>query len=195
MPTVGVLYFGLLNPFHYSPLLPTHFSTTFSTYPYILYLPILTVYHSPFPEFQSSSTVTNMFYIWVYIYHLFLCMFIFGSIFHVWEKTLSFCFWFWLTSPNMLSFNCIHLPSNYMSLYPVAEQYSNVCIYTVISWSIHQLQDIWVVSRAWILWTVLQWTSMSLPCLLRQSPYVAQAGLELVFSCLNTPKCQDYRHA
>jgi hypothetical protein len=55
MPSVGVLYFGLFNPFECSPLplyLPPHFSTAFSTHAYILYLHIswyavlMMLYHS-----------------------------------------------------------------------------------------------------------------------------------------------------
>jgi hypothetical protein len=33
-------------------------------------------------------------------------------------------FWSWFTSVNMMSSNCIHLPSNHMSLYLMAKQYS-----------------------------------------------------------------------
>jgi hypothetical protein len=45
MPTVGVLYFDLLNPLEYSPLPlyfpPPHFSTVFHAHPYIFYLYML----------------------------------------------------------------------------------------------------------------------------------------------------------
>jgi hypothetical protein len=55
--SVGVLFFGLFNPFDCSPLPllpPPHFLTAFSTHPYILYLHILCyvillmLYHSLF---------------------------------------------------------------------------------------------------------------------------------------------------
>jgi hypothetical protein len=63
---------------------------------------------------------------------------------------LSFCTW--LTSLNMMSSNCIHLSSNHMV--------SNSLWLSIFSWSIHQLWETWFVSKAWLLWIVLQWTSV-----------------------------------
>jgi hypothetical protein len=40
IPTVGVLYFGSFNPFHYSPLPLLSYPPIFSTHPHILYLHI-----------------------------------------------------------------------------------------------------------------------------------------------------------
>jgi hypothetical protein len=37
------------------------------------------------------------------------------------ENMQLLCFWSWLTSLNIMSSNCIHLPSNPMSLFLVAE--------------------------------------------------------------------------
>jgi hypothetical protein len=37
VPAVSLLYFGPLNPFHCSPLPPSHYSIAFHTHPYILY--------------------------------------------------------------------------------------------------------------------------------------------------------------
>jgi hypothetical protein len=37
------------------------------------------------------------------------------------ENMQLLCFWSWLTSLNMMSPNCIHLPSNLMSLLLMAE--------------------------------------------------------------------------
>jgi hypothetical protein len=37
------------------------------------------------------------------------------------ENMHLLCFWFWLTSLKMMSSNCIHLPSNPISLFLVAE--------------------------------------------------------------------------
>jgi hypothetical protein len=85
----------LLSPFPPSP----HYSTAFNTHPYVLYLhrcyalwyywcaSILFSFPS-FPEFHSSSTITDMFYLWVSMWsRLFLCICLsFGSIFHIWEK-------------------------------------------------------------------------------------------------------------
>jgi hypothetical protein len=61
----------------------------------------------------SSSTITNMLYIWVCMCScLFLCICLsFGSIFHIWEKTCSIC----LSEPVLLgrkSLPAIHLIRN-----------------------------------------------------------------------------------
>jgi hypothetical protein len=37
------------------------------------------------------------------------------------ENMRLWCFWSWLTSLNKMSSNCIHLPSNHMSLFLMAE--------------------------------------------------------------------------
>jgi hypothetical protein len=37
------------------------------------------------------------------------------------ENTWLLCFWSWLTSLNMISSDCTHLPSNHMSLFLMAE--------------------------------------------------------------------------
>jgi hypothetical protein len=65
MSTVCVLYFGLFNPFEYSPLpyyFPPCFSTAFNIQSYVLYLhilwyailPILLPFSFPFPLSLSS---------------------------------------------------------------------------------------------------------------------------------------------
>jgi hypothetical protein len=66
---------------------------------------------------HSSSTITNMFL------HMSLCMimFVFVCMCVFWiylphrrENTWLLCFWAWLASLNMMSSNCIHLPSNHL---------------------------------------------------------------------------------
>jgi hypothetical protein len=159
MTTVDIFYFGPFNLFCYSPfrlyLPPPHFSTAFHINPYIIYLYILCnvillmLWHS-----LLLSTVRNMFYIWdcirsycfsVHIY-LWICLP------YMTENMQPLCFWSWLTSINMISSNCIHLPSNHMSLW-----LSNIplCMYTTFYWSIYQLQGTWVISKACLLWIVL----------------------------------------
>jgi hypothetical protein len=129
----AVLYFGQFNSFHYSPLtLPSHlphFITAFNSYPSILYLhrcyvlqycwrsiipfsfPFFPEFHSVVPLLQTCSTC------------LFLCIYLsFGSIFHLWEKTYGLYFSEPdLTSLNMISTNCIHLTSNHMAFFHMAE--------------------------------------------------------------------------
>jgi hypothetical protein len=87
---------------------------------------------------------------------VFVYMFIFESIFHIWEKTCNLC----VSEPGLL----------HLKLYPpIASFYlqttcyyslwlSSLCIYSTFSWSIHQSWGTWVVSKAWLLWIVLQWT-------------------------------------
>jgi hypothetical protein len=56
---------------------------------------------SLFPQVPSStSTITNMLYIWVCIWScLFLCICLsLGFIFHIWEKTCNLC----LSEPGLL---------------------------------------------------------------------------------------------
>jgi hypothetical protein len=79
----------------------------------LCYAILLMLHHSLFLSLlpwipQSSSTVTNMFYIWVCIWSsLFLCYL------PCMRKNMGLlCFWSWFSSVNMISSNCIHLSSN-----------------------------------------------------------------------------------
>jgi hypothetical protein len=99
MPTVGVLYFGLFNPFHNSPppLYPPrpHFSTAFNTHPCILYLHkmscfmiLLTLYHSLFlpllPQLHSvAPLLRTCSRLSLYITMLVLCVYVYLWIYHV----------------------------------------------------------------------------------------------------------------
>jgi hypothetical protein len=78
-----------------------HYSTAFNTYHYILYLGRCNTFqcfwlsYLSFPELHKhSSTIANMFYIYVCIWScLFLCICLsFGSIFHIREKACSLVF-------------------------------------------------------------------------------------------------------
>jgi hypothetical protein len=90
MPTVGILYFGLFNPFHYSPLpfylpppifqqLSVHIlvSSTFTDFTILLML-CHSLFLSLIPRVPwSSSTIINMIYILVYILSclfLYICL-------------------------------------------------------------------------------------------------------------------------
>jgi hypothetical protein len=53
------------------------------------------------------------------------------------ENMCLLCFWSWLTSLSIMSSNCLHLPSNPMSLFLLTN--TPLCICSTISWSIHQL--------------------------------------------------------
>jgi hypothetical protein len=68
---------------------------------------------------------------------------------HMRENMQPLSFWAWLTSLNMMSSDCIHLPSNHMS-YTLWESKTPLCIYiyiyiyiyTTFSWSIHQFRHL-----------------------------------------------------
>jgi hypothetical protein len=167
-PSVSLLYFGLFNPFHCSPLLFYLSPPIFNGFHYISLYPLptrmsffilLMFYHSFFLSLlsESSSTITNMFYIWVCIWScLILCICLsFNSVFHVWEKTCSLC----IAEPGLLHLTW-YSPLTFQPHVILSYGWIKLlCIYTTISWPIHQLQGIWVVSIAWLLWRVLWWTS------------------------------------
>jgi hypothetical protein len=91
---------------------------------------------------------------------VFVYMFIFGSIFDIWEKTCSFC----VSDPGSLHLTwCPPITFIYLQTtchYSLWLSNTPLRIYTTISWSILQLWGTWVISKAWLLWIVLQWTSV-----------------------------------
>jgi hypothetical protein len=91
---------------------------------------------------------------------IFVYMFIFGCIFHGWEKTWGFC----VSDPGLLHITwCLPIASIYLKTtwyYSLWMSNTPLCIYTTISWSIHKLKHAWVVSKACLLWIVLLWTSV-----------------------------------
>jgi hypothetical protein len=98
---------------------------------------------------------------------------------HMKKNMWPLSFWAWLTSHNMISSNCIHLPSNHISLF------TPLCIYIYIYIYIPQFLDPFdscrasmVVSRAWLLWMVLWWTSVHrcLYCILSCVPLGRRPG-------------------
>jgi hypothetical protein len=172
MPFVGVLYFGLFKPFEYSPLLftslPLFFNTFQHTSLYLLPLHLMVCnitealsFSFPFPFSLSSA---ESFYCYKYVLHLslykimliFVYMFVIVSISPIWGKTYVFC----VSDPGYL-----HLPwcPLVVSIYLQTPCHDSLwmsnapmCTCTTIWWSI----QIWVVSRTWLLWIVLQWASV-----------------------------------
>jgi hypothetical protein len=151
VPAMNLLYFGLFHPFHCSPLVLYHPLLFFNTFQYkplyslcsqMLWFTILMLYHSSFLSLVpwNISTSTNMFYIWGYRWSclfLSICL-LFGSIFHIWEKTCSLCSsWAWLTSLNRCpTIAPIYFPTTcHYSLWLIRAPFY---IY-IFSWSIHQL--------------------------------------------------------
>jgi hypothetical protein len=65
-----------------------------------------------------------------------------------WEKTCSFC----VSEPGLLQLTwCPPIPSIYLQTtchYSLWLSNTPLCIYTTISWSIHQMQGSWVVTKA-----------------------------------------------
>jgi hypothetical protein len=78
----------------------------------------------PFPEFHRVVPLLQTRSASEFAYdHACFCVYVYLWIYliHMREIMHLLYFWFWLTSLNMTSFNCIHLPSNLMSLLLVAE--------------------------------------------------------------------------
>jgi hypothetical protein len=148
IPTVGILYFGPFNPFHYSPLplyLPHPFFNSFqysSLYPLPSHLMFYNIIDTliilfSFPSFPMFHYC--MFYIWVCIWScLFLCTCVsFGSIFHIWEKTCGLC----VSEPGLLYLTwCPLIASIYLQAmcgFLMAEK--NFIVYIYMFWSTHQM--------------------------------------------------------
>jgi hypothetical protein len=97
--------------------------------------------------FHFSQTSIEWFHYCKHILHLclymvmlvFVDMFVFGSIFHVWEKTCSLC----VSEPGLLHLTW-YLPVASIYLQTTCHfslwlSKTPLCIYITISWSIHQL--------------------------------------------------------
>jgi hypothetical protein len=142
MLSTGVLYFGLFNPLENSPLslyLPTPpppsvfqhlsihilISSTFTSYVIWYYCCFIILFSLPsFPEFHRVVILLQTYSTTEFVYdHVWFCVYIYLWIYlpHMRETMHLLCFWSWLTSLNMMSSNCIHLPSNPMPLFLVAE--------------------------------------------------------------------------
>jgi hypothetical protein len=150
IPTMNILYsFQPLSLLSITPIPSTfHFSTAFNTYIYIFYLHRCYVLYywcsvilfslPSFPEFHSIVPLlqTCFMYEFVFDHSCFVHIFIFWIYFpHMRENMQPLSFWAWLPSLNMMSSNCIHLPSNYMLSLWLSK--ISLCIYTTFSWSIH----------------------------------------------------------
>jgi hypothetical protein len=160
----SVQYLPLLSLTSLPPITP--FFKAFKTHPYILNLHICDItdalsFSFPFPHSLSSieHCYKHVLHLSLYMIMLaFVYTFIFGSIFHIWERTCSFS----VSDPGLLHLTwCPPVASIYLQTtchYSVWLSNTPLCICTTISWSIYQLQSTWVVSKPWLLWIVLQWT-------------------------------------
>jgi hypothetical protein len=86
---------------------------------YILFsFPSSPDFHKVFPQLQTCST-----YMFVYDHVCLVYIFIFWIYFpHMKENMWPLSFWTWVTSVNVVSSNCIHLPSKKMeSFFLMAE--------------------------------------------------------------------------
>jgi hypothetical protein len=172
-PSITVPY-----PFTFHP----HFSMAFSTHPYIFYLhrwhvlwyywcsiilfsfPFFPEFHRVVPYYKCvlQMSLYMIMLVFVYIFTFWICLP------HMRESMWPLSFWACLTTLNMMFSNCIHLP-RHCSLWLSKTPW---CIYTTISWFIHHLLGVWFVSIAWLLWTMLWWTSVysCLYCILTYVP-------------------------
>jgi hypothetical protein len=130
IPTVSILYFGLFNPFHYCLLPFTSHPHIFqqlsvhilisSTFIDVMFYGVANalLFSFPFPPFLSSIEYCHYYKLVIHI-SLYMIMYVFVYMFiyltHMKENMWLFSFWTWLMSLNMMSFNCIHLSSNYMT--------------------------------------------------------------------------------
>jgi hypothetical protein len=114
---------------HFSTAFSTHYSTIYLHRCYVLWCHWCSVILFSFPSFphrvvpllQTCST-----YQCVYD-HVCFC------VSHMRENMQALCFWAWLTSLNMISSNCIHLPSNHVvSL--LKANFKNIPTPTVEEW-------------------------------------------------------------
>jgi hypothetical protein len=153
-------------------LLPSsHLSIAFNTHPYILYLhrcymlwygwSSIILFFSPHPSSSKFHYYNLVLHRSLYMIMLiFVYMYIFLSIFHILEKTGGLC----LSEPGLLySTWCPPIAYIYFQTtchYSLGLNKTPLCIYTTFSWFIHQLKGTWTVSIAWLLCTVLQWTSV-----------------------------------
>jgi hypothetical protein len=147
MPTVGVLYFGSFNPFHYSPLplylpLPifqqlsihTLISSTFTCYVLWYYWCSIILFSLPsFPEFQRVVLHLSL-----YIIMLVLCVCL-SFVSTTYERKRGLC----VSEPGLLHltwcppFASIYLQTTYH--YSLWLSRTPLCMHTTFSWSIHQL--------------------------------------------------------
>jgi hypothetical protein len=73
-------------------------------------------FHRVVPLLQTCSTSE-------FVYdHIYFCVCLSLDLSSTYERKHEFlCFWSWLTSLNIMSSSCIHLPSNPMSLFLMAD--------------------------------------------------------------------------
>jgi hypothetical protein len=99
----------------------------------LFYFPSFPEFHRVAPLLKTCSTCLCM------IILGFVYMFIFGSVFHIWEKTYGFR----VSDSGLLHLTwCPPVASIYLQTtchYSLWLSNTPLCIYTTISWSIHQL--------------------------------------------------------
>jgi hypothetical protein len=106
MPTVHVLYLGLLSPLEYAPLSLYLPPPVFQQLSIDIHISCYVMYWCASILFPPSLSSTQQFHCHRHVLHLslyvimfvFVCMFIFGSIFHIWEKICDVC----LSEPGLL---------------------------------------------------------------------------------------------
>jgi hypothetical protein len=108
-------------------------------------------------------------YLWIYFPHV--------------RENMFLCFWSWLLHLTL----CPLIASIYLKItWNYSSWLSNIpaCKDTTISWYSPQLLDTWVVSKAWLLWTVLWWTLLYW-CRFCILPYITLGRCPVVVSMNN----------
>jgi hypothetical protein len=131
-PCCGYTLFWSFQPFRYSalPIYPQSLPI-FSSFQYtslcslssqilcFTILLMLFLFSFPsFPEFHIVVPLIQTCSTYEFVYnHVCFCAYVYLWIYlpHMRESMQPLSFWAWITSLNMMSSNCIHLPSNHMS--------------------------------------------------------------------------------
>jgi hypothetical protein len=149
MPTMDVLYFGLFSHFDCSPLplyfpppifqlLSMHILIAFTFTSYVILYYWYSIIFFSFPSFpwvpQSFHCYKHVLNLSLYmIMFVFVCMIIFGSIFHIEDKTCRFC----ISDPGLPHLAWFSpIASIYLQItyhYSLCLSNTQLCIYTTIS--------------------------------------------------------------
>jgi hypothetical protein len=145
VPAVRILNYDLFNPLCYSPLPLSsfpHYSTAFSTYPYVLYLHrcnafqycwlciiLFTLPSSPNAIKKKCVLHINLYIIMFVLVYMFIFCFYLPCLR---ENMWLLSFWTWLISLKIMASNFIHLPSHQFH-YSLWLSKTPLCIYTTFS--------------------------------------------------------------
>jgi hypothetical protein len=109
------------QPFSIHSLISSTFTSCDMRY---YYRSIILFFFFSFPKFHRVATLLQTCSTTEFVYdHVCFCVYVYLWIYLTClrENMCLLCFWSWLTSFNMMPWNCIHLPSKPLSLFLVVE--------------------------------------------------------------------------